>query len=200
MSEKTDRGIRSGLLLRVVIVICTVAVGAGIYLWWLMDASAPATLPKQGAPGQSSPVQPLRNEEPLNATIYYPADGLLATGFIAVKRQPDVQTQAREVISALSTDQRSSHSPLLRGLKVREFYLDASGTAYLDLASDQQKAVPASMGEELMAIYALVNTLMQNFEEIKQVCLLIDGKEAQTLAGHIDLSRKFTKRMDLVRQ
>jgi hypothetical protein len=41
---------------------------------------------------------------------------------------------------------------------------------------------------------------MQNFDEIKQVRFLLNGKEAQTLAGHVDLSRTFTKRMDLVRQ
>jgi hypothetical protein len=60
--------------------------------------------------------------------------------------------------------------------------------------------VRASAWEEQLAIYALVNTLLQNFEEIKQVVLLLDGGEAQTLAGHMDLSRTFTKRMDLVKQ
>ena len=54
--------------------------------------------------------------------------------------------------------------------------------------------------EELLALYAMVNTLSQNFEEIRQVRFLVDGREAQTLAGHIELSRKFTKRMDLVKQ
>jgi hypothetical protein len=60
--------------------------------------------------------------------------------------------------------------------------------------------VRASAWEEQLAIYALVNTLLQNFEEIKQVVLLLDGGEAQTLAGHMDLSRTFAKRMDLVKQ
>jgi hypothetical protein len=46
----------------------------------------------------------------------------------------------------------------------------------------------------------MVNTLSQNFEEIRQVRFLVDGREVQTLAGHIELSRKFTKRMDLVKQ
>ncbi|HSQ77452.1 MAG TPA: GerMN domain-containing protein, partial [Nitrospirota bacterium] len=73
-------------------------------------------------------------------------------------------------------------------------------TAYVDISSAQQNGATASAWEELLAIYSMVNTLMQNFEEIKQVRFLLEGKEAQTLAGHIDLSRKFDKRMDLVKQ
>ena len=51
-----------------------------------------------------------------------------------------------------------------------------------------------------MAIYAVVNTLTQNFEEIKEVRFLLDGREAQTLAGHIDASVFFSARPDLARQ
>jgi hypothetical protein len=49
-------------------------------------------------------------------------------------------------------------------------------------------------------MYAMVNTLMQNFEEIREVAFLVDGRQAPTLAGHMDLSRRYGKRMDLVKQ
>lgn len=201
MLEKADRGISSGLLLRVVIVVCAVALGAGISLWWFKSDPSSGGAPKPEAPVQTPRTQAALRDEALNVTLssYYPSDGLLAMGYIAVKRQSDIQTQAREAIRSLVSDQRSSRTALLRDLVLRELYLDASGTAYLDLVPGQQKDLAASMQEELLVIYAMVNTLMQNFEEIKQVSLLVDGKEAQTLAGHIDLSRKFTKRMDLVK-
>jgi len=89
---------------------------------------------------------------------------------------------------------------VLRDIRLRELYLDAFGTAYIDLSPGPQKDVRASAWEEQLAIYAMVNTLLQNFDGIKTVVLLIDGREAQTLAGHMDLSRTFTKRMDLVKQ
>jgi hypothetical protein len=89
---------------------------------------------------------------------------------------------------------------VLRDIRLRAFYLDASGTAYIDLAAGLKKDVLASAWEEQLALYAMVNTLLRNFEEIKQVLFLFEGGEAQTLAGHMDLSRTFTKRMDLVRQ
>ena len=202
MPEKADRGISSGLLLRVVIVVCAVALGAGISLWWFKSDPFSGNAPKPEASAQSPRTQAALRDEARNVTLscYYPSEGQLAMGYIAVKRQPDMQTQAREAIRSLAADQRSSQTALFRDLVLRELYLDASGTAYLDLVLGQQKDLAASMQEELLVIYAMVNTLMQNFEEIKQVAFLIDGKEAQTLAGHIDLSRKFTKRMDLVKQ
>lgn len=201
MSEKADRGINSGLLLRVVVVLCAVALGAGIYLWWMLKAPASRNSGNPEAQPQTPRTQAALRDDALNVTLfyYYPADGMLATGFIAVKRQSDTQTQARELIRSLASDQRASQTALLRDLQLRELYLDMSGTAYLDLVPNQQKELTASIEEEFLSLYAMVNTLMQNFEEIKQVALLIDGKEAQTLAGHIDLSRKFTKRMDLVK-
>ena len=69
----------------------------------------------------------------------------------------------------------------------------------MDLAPASETGVRASAWEELLAVYAVVNTLVQNFEEIRQIRFLLDGKETQTLTGHIDLGRTFTKRMDLVK-
>ncbi len=41
---------------------------------------------------------------------------------------------------------------------------------------------------ERMTVYSLVNTLTQ-FGEIEKVQILIEGKEIETLAGHLDLSK-----------
>jgi glutamate-1-semialdehyde aminotransferase len=92
-------------------------------------------------------------------------------------------------------------SPVLRELRLRALYLDASWTATVDLAaaSPNQNEIRASAEEELLAVYALVNTLTQNFPEVRQVRILMDGREAQTLAGHIDLTRAYVKRTDLVK-
>jgi hypothetical protein len=125
---------------------------------------------------------------------------MLAAVPAMVKRQPDTQSLARAALAALFADQRTQLEPVLRDIRLRELYLDSSGTAYIDLTPVRQKDVRASAWEEQLAIYALVNTLLQNFQEIKQVVLLLDGGEAQTLAGHMDLSRTFAKRMDLVKQ
>jgi Sporulation and spore germination len=200
MSERFDRAIKGGPLLYAGLVIVTIAMVAGAYLWWRASVQDMGAGQQSDAQARSVLVQLSHRDEPLPVTLYSPSDGMLAPVPAAIKRQPDTQAQARQALIALFTDQRSSQAAVLKDLKLHEFYLDASGTAYVDLAPNQQMQLKASLGEELLALYAVVDTLTLNFEEIKQVMFLLDGKEARTLAGHVDLSIKFTKRTDLVRQ
>jgi hypothetical protein len=198
MSERTDRSIQSNrLLFGVVIIIAAIVASGGGLLWKRMNSANTAPMP---AEQDRQLAQQLLRDEPLSITLYFPHEGMLATGSAVVKRQPDTQSQARAALAALFADQRTPLEPVLRDIRLRELYLDGSGTAYIDLTPGPRKDVRASAWEEQLAIYALVNTLLQNFEDIKQVVLLLDGGEAQTLAGHMDLSRTFTKRMDLVKQ
>jgi len=178
----------------VAVALAAVLIVGGV-LWWRMRAVAPATGPAE------RPVEAaLLLNEPVVITLAVPVDGLLAAVPAPVTRQPDAQSLAREALAALFADPVGSQAPVLKDLRLRGVYLDAAGTAYVDLAPPEQRELQASVREELIAIYAMVNTLSQNFEEIKQVRFLVDGKEVQTLAGHVELSRKFTKRTDLVKQ
>ena len=198
MSERNDRSIQSSrLLISTVIIIVAIIGSGGALLWFWMNSTKTAPAPVEQ---DRQLTQRLLRDEPLSITLYYPHEGMLAAAPAQVKRQPDVQSLAREALAALFADQRARMEPVLRDIRLRELYLDGSGTAYIDLTPGQQKDVRASAWEEQLAIYALVNTLLQNFQEVKQVVLLLDGGEAQTLAGHMDLSRTFTKRMDLVKQ
>jgi hypothetical protein len=185
------------LLIVVVIILFGMVGGVGIALWPRLNApDASQKQPREGRPPVS------RSEpwnEPLMVTLYRPAEDLLAQGTATIARQPDSQAQAREAVAALFTDQRAAMAAVLKDVRLKTLYLDTAGTAYVDLVP-QQEGVKASAWEELLAIYSVVNTLMQNFEEIRRVRFLLDGKEAQTLAGHMDLSRTFTKRIDLVKQ
>ena len=54
------------------------------------------------------------------------------------------------------------------------------GTAYVDLGRGRPGGIRGVGRDELLAVYAVVNTLTQNFEEIRQVRFLIEGREAQT--------------------
>jgi hypothetical protein len=199
MSERIDRRIgHNRLLFGAVVIIIAVAAAAGVSLWSLMRS--PSALQNTAAPGLPALDQLSRPDEPLMITLYFPSDGMLASGSAAVKRQSEGQSLAREILAAVFGDQRAAQTALLKDVRLREVYFDASGTAYVDLVPVQQKEIRASAWEELTAVYAVVNTLMQNIEEIKHVQVLLDGREAQTLAGHIDLSRPFSKRMDLVKQ
>ncbi len=189
MPRGIDRRIGSnGGLTALVALLAVLALAAGGYLWYRTTGG----LAPSGAPVRI----PVRFDEPLSVTLVLPNSSALALQMTTVKRQPDTQSQAREVLTALLSDTRSQ-SPVLSGVKLRSFFLDSSGTAFIDIVPLSPGGVKASAWEELLGLYAFVNTLTQNFEEIKQVRFLLEGREAQSLAGHIDLARTFTRRDDL---
>ncbi len=193
MSERIDRGI-GGNRWVLWTLAALLAAGAGVFAWQRMSAPAHP----QAAPAPAA--QTARPDEPLAVTLYYPADGMLAAAPAGVVRQASTQALAREALAALLAESHAAQSAVIRGLRLRAFFLDAAGTGYVDLAVVQPGGAKASAQDELLALYAMVNVLTQNFEEIRRVRFLLEGKETQTLAGHIDLSGAFEKRMDLVKQ
>lgn len=199
MSERGDRSIHGSRFLLIVVIILSALALGGFFIWMRPG------LPVLSQPGsvRHEIVQPrtIRTDEPLRVMMYYPAAAELAAEPAGVSRQPDTQSQARETVSALLSSQRAGIAPVLKGLRLNALYLDSSGAAYVDLSA----AGPGGDGkgsawDEILAVYAVVNTLTQNFEDIKQVHFLVDGREAQTLAGHISLSPFFSRRMELVKQ
>ena len=52
--------------------------------------------------------------------------------------------------------------------------------------------------QELLTVYSLVNTLLVNLPTASAVQILIDGREADTLAGHVDLRRPLRKNESLI--
>lgn len=51
---------------------------------------------------------------------------------------------------------------------------------------------------EILTVYSIVNTLTQ-FEDIKKVEILVEGKEVETLVGHMDLSVPIESNQDIIK-
>ncbi len=83
--------------------------------------------------------------------------------------------------------------------ELRALYITKGGTTYVDLTSAIRDQHPGGSKSELLAIYSIVNSLILNVSDIKSVKLLIEGNEAETLAGHIDLRFPFKANMLLTR-
>jgi hypothetical protein len=41
----------------------------------------------------------------------------------------------------------------------------------------------------MLTVYSIVNTAVANLDGIERVQILVEGKEVETLAGHLDLSK-----------
>jgi len=85
------------------------------------------------------------------------------------------------------------------GTRLKALYIIPDGTCYVDLSEAIKKNHPGGSKSELLTVYSLVNSLVLNVPGIERVQILIDGNEARTLAGHIDLQLPFKANMLLIR-
>ena len=107
--------------------------------------------------------------------------------------------QAQEIVSAQLTPPAAPLvSAIPPGTRLRALYLNANGEAYVDLSKEAAAAHTGGTQDELLTIYSIVNALTANLPAVTSVQLLVDGKEVDTLAGHIDLRKPLEKNLALV--
>jgi spore germination protein GerM len=77
-----------------------------------------------------------------------------------------------------------------KGTDVREVFIDKRGCAYIDFTGTISSNHIGGVTAEMATIVSIVNTLTANFpKNIQKVRILINGKEAKTIAGHIDITK-----------
>jgi len=157
---------------------------------WKRDRLAPAP------PGPTSIPVP---EAKRSLRIFYlsPDEENLQEELREVKAGGTVHEEAMQALSELLKGPQSNLlSPLPPGTKVRHFFLDREGTAYVDFGPELRKNHPGGSKAEILSIYSIVDTLAYNFEQIRRVQILIEGAEVDTLSGHLDLRKPLEPRLD----
>ena len=71
------------------------------------------------------------------------------------------------------------------------FYLQPDGTGVADFSDALSAETPSGIQNEQLVVDSIVRTLGANVSIIRQLKILIHGQEADTLAGHLDLSGLF---------
>jgi Sporulation and spore germination len=177
-------------------VIIIAAVGVSQLLEHMVAPAAPA----QATP---APAAPAASVPHIIATLYYgTADG---QALAAVKREVPLgdgpRAQGRQI---LESELESAPAPYLSlvpaGTMLRAFYITDRGDAFVDLSPEVSTMHPGGSTNELLTVYAIVNTVTANLSAVQRVQILIDGKQADTLAGHVDLRRPFERDTSLVRE
>jgi hypothetical protein len=72
------------------------------------------------------------------------------------------------------------------------FYLQPDGTGVADFSDALSAETPSGIQSEQLAVDSIAQTLGANVGIIRQLKILIHGQEADTLAGHLDLSGLFS--------
>ena len=83
--------------------------------------------------------------------------------------------------------------------KLLHTFLTDDGTAYVDLNPELSLLHPGGVTAERLTIYAIVNSLVLNLDSVERVQLLLEGKPASTLAGHLDIRLARTANLLIVR-
>ena len=111
-----------------------------------------------------------------------------------------VDEQARRIIEAqLGSAPAPLSSAVPEATTLRSLFLSDKGTAFVDLSADARTRHTGGALDELFTIYAIVNALTVNLPAITRVQILVEGKEVDTLAGHVDLRHPLQKNLKWVR-
>ena len=94
---------------------------------------------------------------------------------------------------------RGNLATIPKGTQLRSFFLPGDGMAVVDFSTHFRENHPGSCRLEQLTLFSVVNSLILNVSEIDRVKILIDGAEAQTLAGHLPLEFPLTADMLLTR-
>jgi len=179
-----------------IVVVALAAWGASSVLERMVSPQpAPSSAPASAAAAATVPH--------IIATLYYAtADG---QALAAVKREvplaEGVRAQGRQILqSQLDAAPTPFLSVIPAGTMLRAFYITARGDAFVDLSPEISTAHPGGSTNELLTVYAIVNAVTTNLSSIQRVQILIGGREADTLAGHVDLRRPFERELSLVRE
>ena len=120
--------------------------------------------------------------------------------FFLAQDQNILQEEAREIEGGTTTteDAKRTVQELVRGpeselkatiplaTQVQNFFVDSSGTAYVDFNRELREGLSGGAQEELYTVFSIVDTLGFNFPQIKRVQILIEGGEISTLRGGVD--------------
>jgi len=171
-----------------VAVMVAVALGMSLYVWRergrvdRTEAIAAATQPV--APPASGPTE--------QVTLYaaYDDAGALRAQTVRIPLPAGRQARALEILRALLAvylDKASPH-PLAPGAEIRDVYLVDPGLAVIDLNAAFANNHRSGVLVEELTLASLVETLSANVPGITRIKILVEGKDRETLAGHVDLT------------
>jgi hypothetical protein len=161
--------------------------------------SAPRTVPATTT--TQRPAVPTETAH-ITATLYYgSSDG---RALVPVRRDVPSATgvveQGRQILTVQFQDAPQPYVQVVpKGTKLRAFYVTERGDAFVDLSGDVVSAHPGGSATELLTVYAIVNAVTANLPAIQRVQLLVDGKEVDTIAGHVDVRRPLERDATLQR-
>ena len=139
----------------------------------------------------------------IHATLFYVASS--GAELAPVSREVPLgeapAAQARHIVeSQLQPPPEGFYSAIPAGTRVHDVYLTAKGEAFVDLSSEIMTGHPGGSLNETLTVFAIVNAITVNLPDIAAVQILVDGREVDTLAGHVDLRHPLGRSLEWVKR
>lgn len=168
--------------------------------FWLFRRSA--SVPEVAVAAEAEAVQtaaaPVRVR--WTARLHLPAELRLEVEEAEVESAGEPAARLVALVDALLAARPAApRSPLFpAGVRARKVLLGADGTAYVDLAAEEGGEPPgAGSTEELLRVYGVVHTVLDNLPEAERVVLLWNGVQRPSLGGHVDTGHALRWRPEL---
>ena len=178
-------------------VFLVVMAGVGAVLFWAVPrwyrGSKTATV---AAPAPAAPVIPGRK---IKARLFYVADdGARLTNVereVAYGEGP--VDQARQIVEAqIAPAAEPQVSAIPPATRLRAIFLTERAEAFVDFSTELATGHTGGSIAELLTVYSIVNALTANLPAVKSVQILVNGKQVETLAGHVDLRRPLAQNLE----
>lgn len=180
---------------RAVVALVGAVVVVGFFAWALTASlervmRPPLQTPAENTAAPSPATSPVRH---ITATLF------VGTGegqrLRAVQREVPFGEgpveQGRQIVLAQLA--ATAEAPLVAvipvGATLRSFYISERGEAFVDVGPEIVSGHPGGTTAEQLTLYAIVNAVAANLPAVTTVQLLVEGKEVDTLAGHVDIRR-----------
>ncbi len=115
-----------------------------------------------------------------------------------VEKFGDMKDQIKEVVIKLFEGANSKDNKYINlfssKIRLNNIFIVNKEIAVVDINREIFTKLLGSSIDEILTIYSIVDTICFNFPYIKGVQIIVDGRQMETLAGHIDISRPL--RMD----
>jgi Sporulation and spore germination len=172
-------------LIIAVAVMVAIALGMSFYAWRMRGRVKSAELP-----ANSQPVAPPAAGPSEQVTLYVAYDDaeVLRARAVRIPLPSGRQERAEELLQALVDLYLDKSSPHLLGpgSEIRGVYLVDPGLAVIDLNAAFANGHRSGVLTEELTMASLLGSLSANVPGINRIKVLVDGKERDTLAGHVD--------------
>jgi germination protein M len=167
---------------------------------WLLFVTAPAAYRRSTRPATAAgvPTAPVTPGRKIKAHLFYIADD--GTRLTDLERDvpfgEGTVEQARQILEAqiaATVDPLVSAVP--PGTMLRTLFVTERGEAFVDFSRELVTRHSGGSTDEMLTVYTIVDVLTANLPAVTSVQLLVEGKQIETLAGHVDLSRPLAKNL-----